>query len=401
MKKNLFFFILLVLFIPILLTSCTTTYIGRILRYGGNPYESSSKFPNHIIQKSDEPFYFTENSTLVDSHADKFESITWMSSEGMRTDNLMDMLEKNESLAFIVIRDDTILYEQYFDGCSRETLFPAFSVSKSITSALIGIALDEGLLPGIDVPVKKYLPDFNREGYEKITIRNLLEMNAGFEHRYGLSPGDDLVISSFHPNVTELAMKQKIRRAPGECFEYNNYNTILLGMILEKVTSMSPSEYLEKKIWQHIGMEQDASWNLSEENGFEYMGSGINAAIMDYAKFGRLYLNEGTWNSQQIINSSWIEESTTVDPSINGAEDYYDTQINDVVNEYFDNEGYYSRHWWGSRNSNGSSDYYAVGMYGQYIYICPDKNMIIIRMGYDFGDVTWWPHVFKEITERF
>jgi CubicO group peptidase (beta-lactamase class C family) len=401
MKKNLLFFILLALFIPLFLTSCTTTYMGRLLRYRGNPYENLSKLPNHIIRKSDEPFLFAEDNTFADSHSDKFDSITWMTSDGPRTDSLMDMLEDNESLAFLVIRDDIIVYEQYFDGRSRETLFPAFSVSKSITSALIGIAVDEGLLPGIDVPVKQYLPDFNREGYEKITIRNLLDMNAGFEHSYGLGPGDDLVISVLHPNVTELAMEQKIIRAPGECFEYNNYNTILLGMILENVTGMSPSEYLEKKIWQPIGTEQDASWSISGKNGFEYMGSGINAAIMDYAKFGRLYLNDGNWNSRQIINSSWIEESTTIDPSINGEEDYYDTQIGEVVNEYFDNEGYYSSHWWGSRNANGSSDYYAVGIYGQYIYICPDKNMIILRMGRDFGDVTWWPHVFKEIADRF
>ena len=153
------------------MTSCTTTYMGRLLLYGGNPYENFSKFPTHIIRKSDEPFLFAEDNTFADSHPDKFDSITWMTSDGSRNDSLMEMLEDNESLAFLVIRDDIIVYEQYFDDCSRETLFPAFSVSKSITSAMIGIAIDEGLLPGIDVPVNQYLPDFNREGYEKITIK--------------------------------------------------------------------------------------------------------------------------------------------------------------------------------------------------------------------------------------
>jgi len=91
-----------------------------LLRYGGNPYKNSSKLPNHIIRKSDEPFLFSEDNSFVDSHSDKFDSITWMASDGPRTDSLMDMLEDNESLAFLVIRDDIIVYEQYFDGCSRD-----------------------------------------------------------------------------------------------------------------------------------------------------------------------------------------------------------------------------------------------------------------------------------------
>ena len=401
--KNRRISIFLLILLSLITVSCTRTYVGRIIRYGRDYYNAQDKFPYRTITKADSPFFFGEDQDMSASASEKLKEISWLTyDETEKTDSLENMLEMNETRAFIIIKDDNIIYERYFEDCSRDTLFPSFSASKSITSAMIGIAVNEGLIESIDDPVQKYIPEFNRAGYEKIAIRNLLEMNSGFKHSYGLSPFSDLVISSAHTNITKLALKQKIIREPGASFEYNNYNTVLLGMILKEVSGVSPSVYLEQKLWRRIGTEYDAQWNLCGEDKMEYMASGINASIIDYAKFARLFLNYGDWDGASIISSAWIKSSTMTHPSENGDDDYYKSQLGDIVNKHFaENVYYYSRHWWGTQYPNRSTDYLAIGMFGQYFYVCPDKNMIIIRIGRDFGDIYWWPDIFRDITERF
>ena len=127
----------------------------------------------------------------------------------------------------------------------------------------------------------------------------------------------------YDPNLRELALTVKPEVEPGTRWEYNNYHPLLLGMILERATSRSVATYLSQKLWQPLGMEADGSWSLdSEASGFEKMESGINARAIDFAKFGRLYLNRGEWNGEQVVPASWVEESTRVDKA-NDPEDFY------------------------------------------------------------------------------
>ena len=377
-------------------------YAGRLLSYGLRAYDTQDRFPFATAAAPKEAFHFNEEE-LSNSRTDgNLGPLSWTNLERKKsTGSLTDVLKSNKTTAFMIIKDDMILYEKYFEGRTRQSLFPSFSTAKSITSALIGIALDENLIPGIETPVQQILPEFRGAGYEKITVRNLLEMNSGFRHKYGTRPSDHLVISGYHPDAWPLSLKQKTDHRPGEVFNYNNYHTVLLGMILNRVSGLTPSKFLEKKLWQPIGAEHDARWNLTAPQGHEYMALGINASVIDYAKFARLYLRNGDWEGYRVISPEWVVSSTTTDPSAMGDSDYYDTQIGDVVNEYFAERGlYYSRHWWGNRLPSGGSDFYAIGMFGQYFYICPEKNTVILRMGRDYGDVRWWPDLFRQIAER-
>lgn len=399
MKKSPIIFILINLFILLLFISCETTYAGRLLKYGSDFYGNSNKLPNRIIAKADQPFFFQEDPDKMQAFVDKIDVITWMSMDGEKSAPLEDLLRESNTRAFLVIKDDVILYEKYLDNTSRETLFPTFSVSKSVTSLMVGNAIEEGLLPDIEDPVRKYIPEFIGDGYDDITVKHLLFMNAGFEHSFGLSPADDLVISSIHPKSTELAFEQEIIRQPGESFEYNNYNTLLLGMILQNLSGMTPSEYLEKNVWKPMGAEFHATWNLNLDGGFEYMGAGLNVTMIDLAKIGRLYLNKGMLDGIQILSPHWIALTTSYDPSVKGASDYYNSKAGKTVNEQFKKENFYSGHWWGVER-DGDNDFFAVGMFGQYIYVCPEKNMIVLRLGSENGDVYWWPHILRDIIER-
>lgn len=162
-------------------------------------------------------------------------------------------------------------------------------------------------------------PDF-----EKITIKNLLEMRSGLKYFVGYFPGTHIhlpwhaeAVGYYHPNVRKLLLrKMEIAGEPGKTFQYNNYNTSYLGLIIERVTHKTVSEYLQEKLWSQI-MEYDALFSIdSKKSGFEYMPSRLIARAIDYARFGRLFLNEGNWNGKQIISKNWVMKSTREDKSI-------------------------------------------------------------------------------------
>ena len=160
---------------------------------------------------------------------------------------------------------------------------------------------------------------------------------------------------------------------------YNNYNPLLLGGV-ERATSMSVSEYMASRLWQPLGAEQDASWSLdSEESGFEKMESGLNATAVDYARFGALYLHNGEWNGSQIVSADWIRAATAADTSTDPNASY----------QYF---------WWVDLARPGR--FYGLGNYGQYLYVAPDTNTVIVRLGRDWGvDNGTWLATFHEIAD--
>jgi CubicO group peptidase (beta-lactamase class C family) len=137
---------------------------------------------------------------------------------------------------------------------------------------------------------------------------------------------------------------------------------------------MPVARYLEAKLWQPLGTEFPASWSLdSEATAFEKMESGINARAIDFVRFGLLFLNGGSWNGRQLISQAWVQESTSPDPSDRREWPYWP--------EYLQNGGYYKYHWWGNVRPDGHYDYTAAGHLGQFIYVCPQKQLVIARYG--------------------
>lgn len=182
----------------------------------------------------------------------------------------------------------------------------------------------------------------------------------------------------------------RIVGSPGETFHYNNYHPLLLGMILERVTGMSVTSFLQKNIWTPLGMEFGGSWSL-DEHGFEKMESGINARAIDFAKFGRLFLHEGAWEGAQVISRDWVLESTQAD----SPDDYASYYGNYFI--FKDGMGYYNYLWWGIQQGEGSYDFFALGNHGQFIYISPQADQIILRFGEsygEFGGVGEWVDMF-------
>ena len=345
-------------------------FINRLIRWGDADVYDYQKFPERMLETSDSPFEFSLNLDEARVRS-QFEF-------GSDIDDFDTFLEDNHTQAFIVIQDDTILYERYFNAARRDSIVTSFSIAKSFTSALIGIAIAEGYLQSVDDPITDYLPELAERdpAFANITIRNLLMMSSGIKY----SEPPDNATTYYYPDLRQLALeKTKIVDPPGAYFHYNNFHPLLLGMILERATGTTVANYLQEKIWKPIGMQYTGSWSL-DEAGFEKMESGINGRALDFAKFGRLFLNNGSWSGKQVIPAAWVAESTQADTSVDYDSYYYDNFI------FADGQGYYKYMWWGIQRDARNYDFIALGNHGQLIYISPKTNLIILRFGESYGE---------------
>jgi len=366
-------------------------YVNRVFRWGDADVYDYQKFPEHALETSGSPFKFALNLD-EDRIRSQFEAVSEL-------DDFDAFLAKNRTQAFIVIQDDAILYEQYFNGAGRDSIVTSFSTAKSFVSTLIGIAISEGHIHSVDDPITDYLPELAERdpAFANITIRDLLMMSSGIKYvEFPFVNGDDAK-TYYYPDLRRLALEDtRIVGSPGEKFLYNNYHPLLLGLILERATGTSPANYLQEKIWQPIGMEYPGSWSL-DEHGFAKMESGINGRAIDFAKFGRLFLHNGDWNGVQVIPAEWVAEATQPDTSVDYANYYYDGFI------FANGQGYYKYMWWGIQRNEQNTDFMALGNHGQFIYISPQKNLIILRYGESYGDIHGadnWVNLFYNFTNQ-
>lgn len=325
----------------------------------------------------------------------------------LEIDDFESFLSDSRTQAFIVVQDGAVMYENYFNGITREDPVTSYSVAKSFTSALIGIAIDEGYIGSVNDPITDYLPELLERDprFADITIRHLLLMASGLdfqEMRAFLFNGDD-PLTTYYPDQRQLALTNvHIIDPPGTYFLYNKYHPQLLGMILERSTGVSVTEYMQRTLWDPIGMEYDGGWSLdSLESGFEKMEAGINGRAIDFAKFGQLFLNNGNWQGVQVVSPEWVAESTQLDPALH-KESYYPNDFGRLI--YGSGQGYYQYMWYGRFHADGSFDFWGEGDRGQLIYVSPAKNLVIVRFGEVYGidgGIFGWPLAFFEFSSEF
>ena len=363
-------------------------YVFRVLAWRDSDAFDWQKFPSHPLESA--PSIYTFDSA---PDADVGELLSGMAG----VDDWDAFLEDTHTQAFIVVQDRTILFEQYFNDTERASIVTSFSMAKSITSALIGIAIDEGHIESVDDAITIYLPELaDRDPrFEHITIRHLLMMSSGLEYKEFRFPGlnSDDPLTTYYPDQRWLALNNtKIIDPPGTYFQYNKYHPQLLGMILERTTGLTVTQYLQAKIWDPLGMEFGGSWSTdSEESDFEKMETGVNARAIDFAKFGQLFLDGGSWDGRRVISKKWVEESTQPYVPDDYAA-YYPDWLGDLPGQ-----GYYKYMWWGMAREQGRFDFAAEGDKGQFIYVCPESSLVIVRHGTDYGmPYNEWLELFYE-----
>lgn len=290
---------------------------------------------------------------------------------------LQNALERFQSVAFLVVKNDSIKYEHYWDNYSEKSLSNSFSVAKSIISILIGIAVDEGKIRSIDQPVSEYLPEFKEGDKAKITIRHLLTMSSGLSFMESYStPVNETTEAYYGKDLRKLIKRLRVIEEPGTVYRYKSGDTQVLEMILKKATGMDVSDYASSRLWSPIGAEHDAKWSIDRIKGDEKAYCCFYSNARDFARIGRLYMNDGKWDSTQIVSASYVKESLRPhglkDKNGNGT-DYYGFQ------------------WW-LLNHHNLDIFYARGLLGQYIVVIPAKKMIIVRLGKFRSDVKIGDH---------
>lgn len=351
----------------------TFTYLGRLIFWNFADLDDYKKFPSALIRKSETPFRFikSQNQAAI--------QLPGKSKLSNSYENFEQFLEETKSVVFLVIKDDTIIYEKYFDGFSEHSVIPSFSISKSLVSALIGIAIGENIIKDVNQPITSYVTGFKNPGFENITIEHLLDMRSGIEFKETYSGAFNTTTRFYYgKNLKDYVYKLKIKEEPGKRYDYISCNVQILAMALEKASGKSLPRYFEEKIWSQIGTEYDASWSLDcKKNQTAKAFCCLNACPHDFAKFGRLYLHKGKWNGEQVVPESFVNRTLT------------------IHNDSKDDAGYpYSYQF--RVLENGS--FFAKGIMGQYLHVIPSKSLIFLRMGHSSGGIDW-PMVFEEVGE--
>lgn len=365
----------------------TLTYLRRYVAWRPWSIQDFRRFPGRTIKKAETPFLYPRAT------GDRVpRDVTYCHDGRPRTVGLDALLAETGTTAFVVIEDGVVVRETYLNGYRRDSMTRSFSVTKSFTAALIGIALADGAIRTLDDPFVDYVPELRGHGYDGITIRHLLLMAAGFRFTYGRFPWADDTLLYYHPDVRRLILGgPPVEHGPGERFTYGNYSTLVLGLVLERVTGETISRYFERRLWQPIGAEYDALWSLDREHeGFEATTSGLNARPIDLVKLGTLYLSGGRWGDRQIFPQSWADASVT--PPSTDLPGHSDEERAEGV--------YYKLGFWGHRLGEGRHRFYAHGYHGQFVYVCPEKRLVIARFGKRVGTVgRAWPMVLRGVAD--
>jgi len=281
--------------------------------------------------------------------------------------NWLARFDSMETTALLVIHRDSLLFEGYYRDGSDTLRSNSFSMAKSFTAILIGVAVDEGYITSLDQPVSDFIPEFAEGKGAVLTIRHLLQMASGipFGESYN-SPFGFMAKAYYGKNLVEETMKYRVESEPGTKWAYEGGNTILLGMILERATGRTVSQYFFEKIWSCIGAESAAYWNIDKPGGLEKTYTGVYATAKDFARIGKLWMGGGVWENDTLVSPSFVAES--VRPC-------------NIPDENGEPCTWYGLHWWiGSHK--GHEMFSCRGLRGQYIICIPSLELLVVRTGH-------------------
>ncbi len=394
--------------------SCTV--MTRSVKYLHADIDDYKIFPSVEINTGNEPFTFEAGNKKIlgEYFIDKKDSSSL---------KLDEYLSKTSTTAFLVIRNDSILFEKYYNGYDREQISTLFSVSKSVTSLLVGLAVDDGFIESVHDPVTQYIPELRNKDskFEELTIEDLLNMRSGLKFKETYStPFSKMTRLYYGTNQLGKIKRMKFECEPGTKHNYQSISTAILGIIVENATGKELGKYLEEKVWIPLGMENGATWSLDDKKHRSAKSfSGLNATAIDLAKIGRLYLNNGNWNGKQIISEEWIQKSINPNMENDGyqyqwynfsfmgnfkGQVYFPDSISaqtrmDSMN--FDKyqitqyqilqDNSHNNKWWIDIYSD---NYFALGIMKQVLYVNPKKNIIMVRLG-EKGDFHYPNFMYK------
>lgn len=348
LKKLLYVLIIIVIVFSALVLVTGKTYLFKSVIYNFSNIDDYTIFNNNKVMAAKAiPWFISSNYNKVEY-----------------PDSLNSLLEKLSTVGLLMIKNDSIVMEKYWGGYSDSSLSGSFSMAKSITSILIGVAIKEGLIKSVEQPVGDFIPEFKEGEKSKLRIVDLLTMSSGTN--WDESYWNPLSVTAeiyYGTDAYKTATGVSMIHQPGTFHNYKSGDTQLLGLILLKATGKTLSEYASLKLWQPLGATHTALWSIDSENGKEKAYCCFNSNTRDFARIGKLMLDSGKIGGVRIFDSSFYVQSITpcgIKDSKGIACDYYGYQ------------------WW--IDPVHKEIYYARGILGQYIIMIPSKKIIIVRL---------------------
>jgi CubicO group peptidase (beta-lactamase class C family) len=344
-----FILILYIFDVDYLLRAVKTIYLkGHTTAF----LEDYKEFPNRTIQKGTaQPWSVSKDYNSVPA-----------------TDKLNTTHKNLQTVAFLIIKNDSIWHESYFDGYTNTSKSNSFSMAKSIVSAALGKAIMQGKIKSLDQKVTDFFPKLKGKFAKEVTVGDLSSMASGlsWDEKY-YSPFSIVTRAYFDDQLKEVILGLSIKDKPGQEFRYLSGATQLLAMCIEKATGEYLSNYVSEHFWKPMGAENDALWQLDEaDTGIEKAYCCIASTARDFARFGKLYKQNGVWNGKQILARSFVKKS--LQPRFSDSPEY----------------GY---GWW-LHQINGKRVFYMRGHLGQFVIVLPEDDVIIVRLGHLKGKQT-------------
>lgn len=356
MKKIVLFLFAFVALMYLVLVITGNTYLYKAIVYNYVNIDDNDLFEQRVIE--------TDNSSA------------WAFSKAYNSQPLAatldSALQAYESVAFLIIKNDSIEFEKYWDGYGISSISNSFSMAKSIVSILIGIAIDDGFIKSLDQPIGDFIPEYSEGEKAKVTIRHLLMMASGLNWDESYGSAFSVTTKAYYgTDLFALVKDLEVEEEPGKVYRYKSGNTQLLAFILEKACGKKVSDYASEKLWIPLHAEKNAEWSLDHEDGMEKAYCCFYSTARDFARIGKLYSNNGNFNGTQVVSADYVTESIRPAPIL--------TPEGQPINHY-------GLHWW-LLNRKGYAVFYARGILGQYIISIPKLNLVVVRLGHKRSEV--------------
>ena len=298
------------------------------------------------------------------------EESLWMPEKYRKKYKTIDQLMKaSNTTAFIVLKDGKIYYENYFNGIQAGDLTQVFSVTKTLVTSLLKVAIQEGKIKSIHQPVSDFIPNFKEGELGKITLQHLAQMESGLKYDEYRKVVQTLLFYN-SKDISSRLLHPKMKYEPGTVFKYKSIDTQLLGECIEIAVGKSFMEYANEKIFSQLGLQDSILWTVDskESEKLKYYG-GLNISARDLVKFGNLFANEKILNNQ--INSTILKPC----------------EENDCRSG---NDGEYCNGWWYDEWSDDAHVFYGAGFKGQILMVNTSNNTVVLRLGKNKGGVKWY-----------
>lgn len=348
----------------VLIQGSETVY--RVVLNGDTTIEDHKLYPFRPLTPSSAPHRFRDTPSG---------DMKNLAVGGLGELDLKSFLAKSDTIALLVIKGNDLIVENYFQGHGKAEISQVFSTSKSILSFLIGAAIEDGVIGSVEDSVTDYIPELAAKDFGNLRIEDVLHMKTNMDYIDSPNPFGQHVRVNYTPDLESEILAFRLKETPDNRFVYKSGDTALLGLVLKRaLKGKTITQYTQERLWEPLGMEYGGLWTLDDEGGMEKTWCCLSATARDFAKFGMLYRDRGLWNARRLISEEWIKKSTT-----EGAYSLKQWQGAD----YGEGVWNYSYQWWLVDESRG--DYITRGKDGQFIYVNPARDVVVVRLGYSLG----------------